>query len=78
MRRHFRRYCFSLAERLRMSVKELLDKLDSDEISEWMAYDLTNNPEWRAKWDKDLELEHSKNMTSEEKLNAFKRLFKGK
>lgn len=78
MGRHYRRYCFHLAERLKMSVKELTLKLDSHEISEWMAFDLTREENWIKSYKKQLELEQSKEMTNEEKLKAFKRLFKGR
>lgn len=78
MGRQFRRYCYNLAERLGLSVKELLEKLDSHELSEWMAYDMTNNSEWQAKYAREKELEQSRSMAPEDKLKAFKRLFKGK
>ncbi len=78
MSRHFRRYCFYLADRLKMPVKRLLEELSSSEISEWMAYDLTTNPDWIKKYNHAKELEASKKMTNEEKAAAFKRLFKGK
>lgn len=77
MHRQFRRYCFYLADRLKMSVKKLLKELDSHEIAEWMAYDLTNNKEWISKYNKQLELEASRQMSQEDKVAAFKRLFKG-
>lgn len=78
MGRHFRRYCFHLADKLKMTVKRLLEEVDSKEISEWMAYDMTNNPEWAANYKRQQELEMSKQMTHEQKLAAFKRLFRGK
>lgn len=77
MHRQFRRYCFYLADRLKMSVKKLLKELDSHEIAEWMAYDLTNNKDWLGKYQKEIELEASRQMSQEDKVAAFKRLFKG-
>lgn len=78
MNRHFRRYCFALASRLKMTVKRLLKELDSHEIAEWMAYDMTCNQDWIKQYEHDQELERSKQMSPEEKLAAFKALLKGK
>lgn len=40
-----RRFYFSLAEKLGMTVCDLLRRLDSAELTEWMAYyDLQANP----------------------------------
>jgi hypothetical protein len=77
MGRHFRRYCFYLAEKLKMSVSQIME-LDSREISEWMAYDLTNNPEWVQKYNKQLELDKFAELSVEDQASAFKRFFKGK
>ncbi len=77
MTRQFRRYCFSLAERLGMTVKRLLDTMDSQEISEWMAFDLTNNEEWLKAYNQQREMELDKQRTDEQRLAAFKRVFRG-
>lgn len=74
MHQHFRRYCFRLADRLKMSVQELLNTLNSAEIAEWMAYDVTCSEEWVENYNKELELEMSRNMSDDEKLQAFKTL----
>jgi glycosyltransferase A (GT-A) superfamily protein (DUF2064 family) len=36
-------FAFSLAERLGMTVKELLARMDSQELSEWLAFDKVYN-----------------------------------
>lgn len=74
MSRPFRRYCFSLAERLGLTVRELLERMDSTEISEWIAYDNTNNEKWVEKYKYEESLAASRAMSKEEKLKAFKRL----
>jgi len=74
MRLPFRRYCFYLASRLKMSVTRLMSELDSREIAEWMAYDKTNDEEWIKQYNKELELEMSRQMSDEQKLLAFKKL----
>ncbi len=61
-----------------MTVKKLLEDMDSREISEWMAYDITCNPKWQEKYESEKALEISKAMTQEQKVAAFKKLFKGK
>ncbi len=73
---HFRSYCFHLAEKLNMTVHQLQTTLDSGEISEWMAYELTQSDVWIEKYNKEKELELSKQMSQEERTEAFKRLFK--
>lgn len=78
MRLPFRRYCFYLASRLKMTVKQLLDTMDSKEIMEWMAYDMTNDEKWLENYNKERELELSRQMSDEEKLNAFKKMLGGK
>lgn len=60
-----------------MTVKQLLEELDSGEIAEWMAYDLTCDTEWLKKYNKNQELERSKQLSPEEKLKIFKQIFKG-
>lgn len=77
MSRHFRRYCFSLALRLKMTVNELLTKMDSAEISEWMAYDQTQSEDWVKKYTREKELEYSRQQSDEERVKAFKRMFGG-
>lgn len=75
---HFRRYCFYLASQLKMTVRELLEKLDSRELAEWMAYDMTQNTEWQKSYQVEKELEESKKMTDMQQLQAFKALLGGK
>ena len=74
---HFRRYCFHLASKLRMTVRQLMSNLDSGEISEWMANDMTQSDEWLESYNKDLELQKSKEMDDNQKLEAFKRMLGG-
>ena len=64
----FKRYCFNLAERLGMPRRELLEKHDSHELTELMAYDLTMNDEWRDSYLR-------QQMTDEDKNMAIKKLF---
>jgi len=40
MNNPLRRFAFRLALRLKMTVRELLDRMDSAELTEWMAYAL--------------------------------------
>ena len=77
MSRHFRRYCFMLADRLKMTVSRLLDELDSSEIAEWMAYDMTCDKDWIAKYNREKELERTKSLSQEERLKIFKQIFRG-
>lgn len=68
MVRHSRRYYFGLAERLGMTVRELLERIDARELSEWMAYDLTQCDKWAEEY-------RQSNMTPEQVSHEMKRLF---
>lgn len=61
-----------------MTVKQLMENMDSSEVSFWMAYDMTNDDKWLEKYNKERELELSRQMSDEEKLIAFKKLLGGK
>lgn len=77
MHQHFRRYCFHLAEKLGMSVQNILSTMSSSEISEWMAYDLTCSDEWSKNYERNLEREKSKQLSKEQTLAAFKAMLSG-
>lgn len=72
MCRPFRRYCVALAERLGKSISEVM-QLDSSEVSEWMAYDLTLD----EKWCDEYQLEQQKKLATQSKINLFKQLIGG-
>jgi len=74
MGRPLRRYCFILAERLGTTVIDLQNKISSQELSEWMAYDLTNDKNWLEDYQKEQERLASKQLDDEARLKAFKRL----
>lgn len=74
MNRPFRRFCFALAEKLGMSVKQVM-KLESAEITEWMGYCLTQNESWMAEFKKERELEEFRNLPPEEQAAKFKQAF---
>lgn len=76
MDRPFRRYLFGLAERMGVSVKELLSKMDSQEISEWWAYDLSRTPEFLKRYHEQKEAEAQAKLTRDELKSRFKQLFK--
>lgn len=74
MDRPFRRFCFVLAEKLGMSVKQVL-ALESAEITEWMSYCLTQNEKWIEEFKKEKELEAFNELTPEEKAAHYKKAF---
>jgi len=69
MSRPFRRYCFTLGIKLGKSLKEIME-LDSSEIMEWMAYDLSETEGFYEKW----EVEKTKDLTHEQQAEMFKAL----
>lgn len=76
MSRPFRRYCFSLARELKMTVSDLLNKMSSSEISEWMAYDLTLEEGFKEKYDREMKEEAQRKLDAEERARMFRQFFK--
>lgn len=60
-----------------MTVQQLQRELTGNEITEWMAYDYTADDKWVKKYQKNLEIEKSKEMTAKERVSAFKAMFGG-
>lgn len=82
MGKTFRLYCLSLVERLGYkSLSNLYAEMSNNEIMEWAAYDLTQNPEWREKYKEELETQKKISMPKEEQLedeaNKIKALLMG-
>ena len=78
MSRPLRRYALHLVERLGFkTLRKLYSELTVEDIYEWMAYDKTSNPDWVKRYDREVELERSKEMSIADKVEAFKRLFGG-
>lgn len=76
MRRPFRRYCFYLGEKLGMTLVEV-EAMSGQEISEWMAYDRTNDDEWMQEYNKQVELERQRKVEeSTHKTKLFDKLFR--
>jgi len=71
MQRPWRRYCIALSLRLHIPINDLLNRLDAADIAEYIAYDLTQSEEWQAKWERQQQLEASRNMTPEQFKAAF-------
>tara|TARA_A100000171_G_C2140369_1_gene154926 strand:- start:806 stop:1042 length:237 start_codon:yes stop_codon:yes gene_type:complete len=75
MRQPFRRFVYVLAEKLSMTVGEIYSKMDSQELSEWMAYLLTSDEKWQTKYTKEVELRASTESGDEHRSAQLKRLF---
>lgn len=76
MCRPFRLYCFHLAQKLGRTLKEI-QELSNNEISEWMAFELTQNPEWKIKYNEELEKNRQSNLTMEQKAKLFNQMIGG-
>lgn len=74
MSRPFRLYSMSLARRYKIPVKYLYTLLNSNDIVEEMAYDMTQNDEYKKKWAREKELAASRKLTKDQRLAAFKHL----
>lgn len=66
-----------MAERLGMTVKQVLQNTTSAELSEWMAYELLKNKEFVDQMNKENELERFKKLNEEQQLAEWKKLFRG-
>lgn len=71
MRHPFRRYAINLSLRLKMPVNQLLNEMDSADIAEYMAYDITSDEDWLKRYKQKQELDRSRDMSPEEKAEAF-------
>jgi hypothetical protein len=60
-----------------MTVNQLLLTMGANEFYMWMAYDKTQNPEWREKADKELAIERQREYDAEQEAKAMKALFEG-
>ena len=49
--------------------------MDNDQISEWMAFDLASNHDWREKYFKEVDLELQKTQSLEEEATKIKMMF---
>ena len=65
-------YTYSLAERLGMTQRQLTRHMSSKELMGWMAYDLSNNDEFKNK----IEIERQKAFTADQEADAIKNLFR--
>lgn len=71
--RPFRVYSMSLVERLGFkSLNNLYSELSSDEIFEWMAYDMIHNPETHDRLTKEILTERQRNYTADEEADSIK------
>lgn len=66
----------SLVERLGYkSVDNLYRYMDNNQIMEWMAFDLTQDPEWLENYKKELDIQQQKEQSSEEEARKIRALF---
>lgn len=75
MCRPARRFYFTLALKLGMTVKNLLNDIDSHELSEWIAYFMTRDEDWVKNYDKQKEIEAQSESSLEDKVKAARTLF---
>lgn len=78
MGRPFRMYCMSLVERLGLgSLANLYMQMSSNDIVEWMAYDLTQDNDWRTTYKTNKSLEEQKTQTLEEEAERIRAMLMG-
>lgn len=78
MGRPFRMYCMSLVERLGLgSLANLYMQMSSNDIVEWMAYDLTQDTDWRTAYKTNKSLEDQKTQTLEEEAERVRAMLMG-
>lgn len=70
-------YAFALTERLGYkTVKELYETMDADEFTAWLAYDKSNDEDFRKKVLEELEEERQLKLSVKERFNQMKMMFK--
>ena len=67
-----------LASKLKMTVKELLSRMDSKEITEWMAYYTTESEQFKEDYERQQELHRQSEMNEEARAERIKSLLLGK
>lgn len=73
--RPFRTYTMALVERLGFkTLRNLHEEMTSNEIMEWMAYDMLKTPELRERLEREITLEQQKTQTSEDEARLIKEL----
>ncbi len=78
MGRPFRMYCMSLVERLGLgTLANLYMQMSSNDIVDWMAYDLTQDLDWRKSYKANKSMEEQKTQTLEEEAERMKAMFMG-
>ncbi len=60
-----------------LTQKELISKMDVQELVGWLAFDLSTNTEFKTKVEYDREMERQANFTAEQEAEAIKTLFRG-
>ena len=78
MGRPYRRFCFQLAEKIKMSVERLVDELSAAEIYEWMGYFLTQDEKFNEKYTKLAEKQKQSEMSDDDRANMVVNMFKSK
>jgi len=61
----------ALSLRLHIPLNQMLSQMDSAEIAEYIAYDLTQSDDWQKQQQREKELEASRQMTPEQFKAAF-------
>jgi|GEM_PF-2913616 len=74
MRRPWRRYCIYLSLRLKMPLPLLLSTLSSADIAEYMAYDMSQSPDWLKAYEQQQLAAKAAEETVEQTVARFKKL----
>lgn len=77
MTRPVRRYALHLSLKLHIPVNELLMRIDSVELAEYMAWDLLQTEEFQERYKKEQEREESRQLSADEYAAKFKALIGG-
>ncbi len=71
-------YSMALVERLGFgTLDNLYSHMTSNDIIEWMAYDMTQNDTWYSKYKKEKDMENQKTQSLEEEAQRMKAMFMG-
>lgn len=57
------------------TLKELQNTMDVSEFMEWLAFEMSQDKEFRDKWETEIKLEQSAKKTPEQRAEEIRRMF---
>ena len=75
MKRPLAYFTFQLAKELKMTRAEIVQKVGAEEMVDWMAFQMTLDPDTKKKLQKEIDLETQNVIDEEERAKQMRSLF---